>query len=79
MPIEGASEQVESNYQSFREKLPTLLLVHRGKYALMRNRDLAEIFDTAGDAWAAGMMLYGSGEFSVQQITDRPTFSGYCR
>src|ERR1700733_6375054 len=51
--------EVQRNYEAFRQKLPELLQVHRGKFALMHHRDIVDFFDTAGDAYKFGVKQYG--------------------
>jgi len=77
---ENASEadnQVERNYRSFTEKLPSLLVDHRGECALMRDGEVVDFFDTIRDAYVAGQKLYGVGGFSIQEVTDLPVDLGY--
>ncbi len=63
--------EVDANYEVFREKLPDLLGQHAGKYALMKNREVVEFFDSDKDAWAAGKLLYKDDVFSVQLVGGR--------
>jgi hypothetical protein len=50
--------EVEKNYEAFRGQLPSLMTSHRGKFALMRNEQIIEFFDTARDAYKAGQKLF---------------------
>ena len=70
-------EQVEQNYRAFEKKLPGLLPAHKGKFALMRDREIIEFFDTAGDAFVAGLKLYEDRLFSVQEVVEIPIDLGY--
>ena len=63
-------KQVDDNYVAFHKRLPDLLLDCRGKFALMRNREIVEYFDTAHDAYKAGLLLYKDGMFSQQEVKD---------
>jgi hypothetical protein len=65
----GRSE-VARNYQAFVRKLPELLSTHRGKFALMHDAKIVDFYDSAGDAYKAGVEQYGEGAFSVQEVTD---------
>ena len=69
--------EVQRNYEAFRQKLPELLQVHRGKFALMHHRDIVDFFDTAGDAYKFGVKQYGAGEFSIQEVTDSSVDLGF--
>lgn len=70
-------EIARKNYEAFAKKLPELLPAHRGKFALMRDGEVTEFFDTAGDAYLAGQKLYPDGGFSVQEVTDVPVDLGF--
>src|SRR5207237_209180 len=51
-------DQIENNFKAFEQKLPNLLPTHRGKFALMRDGEIIEFFDTARDAFIAGQKIY---------------------
>jgi hypothetical protein len=71
-------DQLDRNYQAFASQLPTLLAAHRGKFALMRDGQIIEFFDTARDAYVAGNTLYKDDRlFSVQEVTDSPIDLGF--
>ena len=74
---DAIDQQIESNYRAFEEKLPGLVPAYRGKFALMRNGDIIEFFDTARDAYVAGQKLFPDRLFSVQEITDVPVDLGF--
>ena len=65
-------EAVDKNYEAFKKKLPNLLNTHAGKYALMRNKEVIEIYDTFHDAVVTGDLFYEDELYSVQKITDQP-------
>jgi hypothetical protein len=69
--------EVKRNYEAFRQKLPELLQTHRGKFALMHAAEIAEFFDTAGDAYKVGTKNYGAGNFSIQEVTDSSVDLGF--
>jgi hypothetical protein len=71
------AEQVSRNYEAFREILPTLLPEHLGKFALMKDGSVVDLFDTAIEAFTAGKERFGVGHFSMQKIIDRPVDLGY--
>ena len=76
-PSDARREIARKNYEAFSKKLPELLPAHRGKFALMRDGEVTEFFDTAGDAYLAGQKLYPDGAFSVQEVTDVPVDLGF--
>ncbi len=72
-----ACEQVEKNYEAFLGKLPSLLKEQPEKFALMRDGEIVEFFDTARDADAAGRKIFSDNIFSIQQVIDMPVDLGF--
>lgn len=70
-------EAVDSNSVFFQEQLPSLLEKHRGKYALIRNREIIGFYDTVTDAQSIGSKLYPDELFSIQQVTDTAIDLGF--
>ncbi len=70
-------QEIRKNYEAFKRMLPSLAVSHPGKFALMRGGEIVEIFDTANDAYRAGMKLFEDGLFSVQEITEAPVDLGF--
>lgn len=64
--------QVEDNYDAFQKRLPDLLEWCRGRSALMHDGEIVEFFDTARDAYLAGLLLWDDHLFSVQEVDDTP-------
>ena len=62
--------EITQNYEAFLKKLPGLLAHHRGKFALMRHREVIGIYSILGDAVREGIRRYENVPFSVQEITD---------
>ena len=75
--LSDKQDQVDRNYESFQKRLPDLLQTHAGKFALMRDGEVVDIFDSMADAARAGRRLYPDGLFSVQKITDQKVDLGY--
>lgn len=57
--------EVDRNLEFFREMLPELLRTNRGKFALIRHREITGYFDTLMDALIAGQKLYSDQMFSI--------------
>jgi hypothetical protein len=71
-------EQIDLNYQAFQQQLPTLVTSHPGKFALMRDGQIIEFFDTARDAYVAGQRLFEQDKlFSIQEVTETPVDLGF--
>ena len=69
--------QIELNYNKFEKLLPTLLLTHRGKFALMRNEEIIDFFDTVRDAYISGQKLFEDDLFSIQEVVETPVDLGF--
>lgn len=71
-------EQVKRNYEAFAQRLPGLLASHQGKFALMRDGEIVEFFDTARDAYVAGQKLFKDDQlFSIQEVVEAPVDLGF--
>mgnify|MGYP006428483819 CR=1 FL=1 len=70
-------EELDKNYAALQEKLPDLIDEYRGKFALMRDGEIVDFYDTARDAQTTGQKLYEDGIFSVQEITDSVADLGF--
>ncbi len=71
-------DQVKGNYDAFMVELPSLLKSHAGKFALMRDGAVVEFFDTARDAYFAGLGLFKEeGRFSIQEVVEAPVDLGF--
>jgi hypothetical protein len=74
---EQSKTMLDENYAAFRELLPVLLVEHRGRFAVMHDRKLQAIFDTARDAFVHVSKLYQPGDYAIQEITDIPVSLGF--
>ncbi len=69
--------EVDANYEAFQEQLPKLLTTeHKGKYALMRNREIKEFIQDFSEAVERGKRRFRGKPFSVQKVTDQPIHLG---
>jgi hypothetical protein len=74
---ETHQEEVDRNYQRFKELLPSILEKHAGKFALMRHGEIVEFYATAADAMRTGRKFYDDGLFSIQKVTAEPEDLGF--
>jgi hypothetical protein len=75
---ESIQQQVERNFKAFQEILPAIAELHRGKFALMRDGEIIEYFDTARDAYVAGQKIFKEDLiFSIQEVVDTPIDLGF--
>ena len=70
-------EEVDRNYEAFKQMLSELMESDAGRFALLHNMELVACFDTNRDALQAGKKLFEDQPFSVQKITSKPVDLGY--
>ena len=68
---------VDQNFEAFQKLLPKLMQTQSGKYALMRDGQAVEFFDSARDAVIYGDKEFVDGLFSVQRVTRKIIDLGY--
>ncbi len=71
MSKEKIQQEVDQNYEAFQKVLPGLMRQSPGKWALLHNKEVEAVFDTAMDACTAGEKLYPDKLFSVQEISEQ--------
>ena len=69
--------EVRANFDAFQGKLPELLKTHAGKFVVLRNREIVDVFDTFADAAKFGTKMYADDMFSVQEVTERHIELGF--
>lgn len=62
-------DQVERNYDAFVEMLPELMKSRPGQYALIHDEKIIDFFKESLAAVSTGLRDFGSGNYSVQQVT----------
>lgn len=77
MSNKSRRQQIDKNYKAFQEKLPSFQADHKGQFALMRDGEVVEFFDTAVDAYKAGKKLYTDDLFSIQEVIEQPVDLGF--
>lgn len=70
-------QAVDQNYEAFKKLLPDLMRTESGRYALMRNGETIEFFDSPRDAMIYAQKSYPDGLFSIQQVSDKVVDLGY--
>ena len=66
----AADREIERNYAAFTRQLPELREAHEGEFALLHHEKIEDFFSSAADAVIAGSERFGTGCYSVQQVTD---------
>lgn len=85
MAMSTKEKAIAENYEAFERLLPELLKAAEGKFALLRKRELVDVFETAGEAHAAGATRFDDGLFSVQKVKAGAislgffSYARYCR
>jgi hypothetical protein len=68
--------ELDLNYEAFKAALPELIKKHKGRFAIIRDANVLDAFDTSRDAFVCGWRLFGDDLFSVQEVTDEPVYLG---
>jgi hypothetical protein len=68
---------ITDNYTAFEAMLPLLLQEHCGEYALLRNGEVVEFFDSASAAQGAGGTRFADRSFSVQKVEEKTIDLGF--
>jgi hypothetical protein len=59
---------IDENFEAFQQILPQILIAHHGKVALLRDRKLDGVFETAVQAIQTGKQRYPDKMFSVSTV-----------
>lgn len=68
--------EIDRNYDFFQRSLARLLPDYEGQFALIHHAELAAFFDTAGEAYRAGLARYPDRLFSIQLVSGEPVELG---
>ena len=69
--------EVEKNFKVFQKILDEIEPTNYGKFALMKNGEIKEFFNTWDDANKAGEVAYEDKIFSIQEVTREIVDLGY--
>lgn len=70
-------DELEKNFQAMSERMNEYIQIHANKYALMRDGEVVEFYNTWEDAYKTGMKFFKDEMFSVQQVTKTPVDLGF--
>jgi hypothetical protein len=70
-------EEIERNFEAFREKLSTLVAEHEGRYALIRHGEVKDFYDSVVDAQIAGNSQFDDQLFSIQCVREATEELGF--
>lgn len=83
--MEARERALTENYAAFERMLPKLLPTDAGKFALLYDRKLIGVFDSAAEAHSVGRTRFDDGLFSVQKVKEGTinlgffSYARYCR
>ncbi len=63
--------QIHSNYEFFKRKLPKLIETHEDQFAVIRNQEIIEYFDDFEKAFWFSLEKYPDHLFSIQKVTNK--------
>lgn len=69
--------EIDRNYDAFQALLPDLLPTQFGQFALLNDQRIIALFDSPVAAVTEGIRRFGSGHFSVQEISTVPENLGF--
>jgi hypothetical protein len=69
--------EIRQNFHYFQQVVPSLMADHAGKYALLHQRTLVDVFSRPVEALEAGHAKFSDGLFSIQKVIDRPLDLGF--
>ena len=64
--------EIQRNLFAFRPRLPDLLPEHEGSFAILRDQEIAGIYERLSEALKDAQGRFADGLFSIQRITDKP-------
>ena len=75
--LEKAQLEVDKNFEFFKSKLQKLKIDHANKFALIHHQEIIAYYNDEMDAIDTGIREYDYGNFSVQQVAEKPIDLGY--
>ncbi|MCL1856040.1 MAG: hypothetical protein FWF84_00115 [Kiritimatiellaeota bacterium] len=61
-------EEVDRNYAFFKKELPRLMMGHLGQFALLKDAEIVDYFDSFNDAEKYADLRYPDGLYSIQKV-----------
>lgn len=65
-------DEVRQNFKAFQKLDQEQGEEHKGKFALMKNRQIVEIFESHTEAYKAGQKRFPNAPFSIQEFGAKP-------
>ena len=70
------NQEMRKNLDAYEEKKNELELDHSGKFAVMHNGELVDIYNDEQDAYKSACARFGLGKFVLKHIGGRPISLG---
>ena len=77
MGKEKLSNQVTDNYEEFKKLLPSIINMHRNKFALMRDGEVKNYYITLEDAVSTAHVFYPDERYSIQKVSNEVVDLGF--
>lgn len=68
VPPTARDVAIKENFEAFEQLLPSILIAHSGKVALLRDRKVFDYFNTPSEAIRCGQKQFPDRMFSVQRV-----------
>ncbi len=75
--VDARKQIIRENFIAFEAMLPSILIKHGGKSALLHNRQITAYFDSPKAAILQGKHLYPAQDFSVQKVESQVVDLGW--
>lgn len=75
--LEEVQKEIDKNYDFFLKELPNIINLYNNKYALLKNAEIIDYFDTMDDAIKYAKIKFEDGLYSIQKVNETPVSLGY--
>ena len=75
--VEARERVISENFEAFESILPSILIKHSGKIALLHDRKITGFYDSSKDAILQGRALFPKHDFSVQKVEPQTVDLGW--
>lgn len=75
--LEEVQKEIDKNYDFFLKELPNIINLYNNKYALLKNAEIIDYFDTMDDAIKYAKIRFEDGLYSIQKVNETPISLGY--
>lgn len=69
--------EIKENFEAFLKLLPSVEQRYNGKFAVLRQKEIVDYFDSMSDAAKYAEAKYEDGLYSIQQVSSRIVDLGY--